>query len=93
VPHVSNDLLRAAREAAGLTQAQVAALANAEVERLTGTLGAMDADYVGKLERGVHRWPNRHYRMALVAVLRGRREADLGFFSTRSRAATVEVRH
>jgi transcriptional regulator with XRE-family HTH domain len=85
-----NSLLRAAREAAGRTQGQLAELANAQVEQATGKPGAMDADYIGKLERGVHRWPNQQYRAALRHVLRRQSDADLGFFSTRSRAATVE---
>ncbi|MCP2257233.1 Helix-turn-helix domain [Streptoalloteichus tenebrarius] len=85
-----NDLLRGAREAANLTQGQLAELANTLVEQATGSPGAMDADYIGKLERGIHRWPNRHYRTALRHVLRRDTDADLGFFSTRSRAATVD---
>lgn len=85
----SNDLLRAAREAAELTQAQLAELANAQVEAVVGRLGAMDADYIGKLERGIHRWPNKDYRDALRAVLGAATDRDLGFFSTRSRVATV----
>ncbi|GAA3040538.1 XRE family transcriptional regulator [Actinokineospora globicatena] len=51
----------------------------------------MDADYVGKLERGVHRWPNKGYRDALRAALNAATDRELGFFSTRSRAATVET--
>lgn len=89
VPPEPNDLLRAAREAVGLTQGQLAELANAQVEQATDKPGAMDADYIGKLERGIHRWPNRHYRTALRAVLHRDADAELGFFSTRSRATTV----
>ncbi|CRK57045.1 Putative regulatory protein [Alloactinosynnema sp. L-07] len=85
-----NDLLRAAREAANLTQGQLAELANTQVEQATGTAGAMDADYIGKLERGIHRWPNQQYRAALRQALHRSSDGDLGFFSTRSRAATVE---
>lgn len=84
-----NELLRSARAAAGLTQGQLAELANAQIARETAKSGAMDADYIGKLERGVHRWPNRHYRAALRQVLGRESDAELGFFSTRSRAATV----
>lgn len=86
---VPNDLLRAARDAAGLTQGQLAEHANAQVEVATGRPGAMDADYIGKLERGVHHWPNKVYRAALRAALRIASDSDLGFFSTRSRVATV----
>ncbi|MCE6993797.1 XRE family transcriptional regulator [Saccharothrix sp. S26] len=84
-----NEALRVAREVAGLTQAQLADLANAQVEAATGRIGAMDADYVGKLERGVHRWPHRSYRDALRVVLDVATDRELGFFSTRSRLATV----
>ncbi|WP_091455928.1 hypothetical protein [Actinokineospora iranica] len=73
-----------------MTQGQLAESANTRVEQATGKPGAMDADYIGKLERGVHRWPNRQYRAALRLALRRQSDAELGFFSTRSRAATVE---
>jgi transcriptional regulator with XRE-family HTH domain len=89
VPGELNDLLRAAREAAGLTQGQLAELANTQVEQQTTKPGAMDADYIGKLERGIHRWPNRHYRTALRLVLSRDTDSELGFFSTRSRTTTV----
>jgi transcriptional regulator with XRE-family HTH domain len=85
----TNDVLRAAREAAGFTQQQLADLANLHVEAATRRVGAMDADYIGKLERGVHSWPNKDYRQALCTALRRETEADLGFFSSRSRTATV----
>jgi transcriptional regulator with XRE-family HTH domain/tetratricopeptide (TPR) repeat protein len=84
-----NDLLRTAREAAGLTQEQLAELANTQVEAATDRPGAMDADYIGKLERGIHTWPNKHYRQALRSVLGRQKDAELGFFSTRSRPTTV----
>ncbi|OLF06919.1 hypothetical protein BU204_35990 [Actinophytocola xanthii] len=84
-----NELLKAARDAAGMTQAQVAECANAQVEAATSKPGAMDADYVGKLERGIHRWPNRDYRRALREVLQAASDADLGFFNPRSRIVTV----
>jgi transcriptional regulator with XRE-family HTH domain len=84
-----NPRLTAARCAAGLTQQQVAELANQAVEAATGSVGGMDADYVSKLERGVHTWPNTHYRQALRQVLGARDDAQLGFFSIRSRRGTV----
>lgn len=84
-----NQRLAAARMAAGLTQEQLAEAANAEVEALTGRPGGMDADYISKLERGVHTWPNKHYRQALRQVLDVVSDADLGFYSSRTRRATV----
>ncbi|MGH3917197.1 MAG: helix-turn-helix domain-containing protein [Pseudonocardiaceae bacterium] len=89
MPGDANDLLRAAREVAVLTQGQLAELANIQVEQETGKPGAMDADYLSKLERGIHRWPNRDYRAALRRVLGRKSDAELGFFSTRCLGATV----
>ncbi|PPK63346.1 helix-turn-helix transcriptional regulator [Actinokineospora auranticolor] len=85
-----NDRLRAAREAADLTQEQLAERTNAQVQAATGKPGAMDADYVSKLERGIHRWPNKTYRAAFREVLETGADRDLGFYSTRARAVTVE---
>ncbi len=84
-----NQRLTAARCAAGLTQQQVAELANQAVDAATGSVGGMDADYVSKLERGVHTWPNKHYRQALCQVLGARNDGQLDFFSARSRRGTV----
>ncbi|MGC9671420.1 transcriptional regulator [Planosporangium sp. 12N6] len=44
---------------------------------------ALDAGYIGKLERGDHRWPSAGYREALRSVLGVDRDSDLGFFITR----------
>lgn len=89
VPTEPNELLRAARSAAGLTQGELAERANAQVEGTTNGPGAMDGDYVSKLERGIIRWPGKEYRQALRQVLHATTDAELGFFSTRSHAATV----
>lgn len=78
-----NRRLTDARLDAGLTQGQLAELANREVELATGRVGAMDADYISKLERGVHTWPNKRYRHALRAVLGIASDRDIGFFSAR----------
>ena len=48
----------------------------------------IDASYVGKLERGEHRWPTKPYRDAFQAVLGAASPADLGFYPDRE-AATV----
>ncbi|GLY69975.1 helix-turn-helix domain-containing protein [Amycolatopsis taiwanensis] len=85
-----NRRLTAARAALGLTQETLAELANAQVETNTGKPGAMDADYISKLERGLHTWPGKHYRRALREVTGARSDIDLGFYSTRSKAATVD---
>ncbi|WP_117673464.1 hypothetical protein [Micromonospora sp. MW-13] len=41
---------------------------------------AVDARYIGRLERGEHRWPFEPYRTALREVLGKATDADLGFF-------------
>jgi hypothetical protein len=50
-------------------------------EKLDGGVvaAAMDAAYIGKLERGEYRWPNHRYREALRAVLHAASDPDLGF--------------
>jgi transcriptional regulator with XRE-family HTH domain len=87
---VPNQRLMAARLAAGLTQEQLAELGNLEVERATSRIGAMDADYISKLERGVITWPGKRYRQAMCMVLGVASERDLGFRCTRGRRVTVE---
>ncbi|MFG2042122.1 hypothetical protein [Dactylosporangium sp. NPDC048998] len=43
----------------------------------------VDSRWIGKLERGEHRWPSRERRAALRHVLHVRSDAELGLFSTR----------
>lgn len=87
-----NDLLRRARErtestvCAGrqMTQRELAELVNRYVWDRFGQMVEVDDNYVGKLERGVIRWPNRRYREAFRAILGASRDADLGFWNQRS---------
>lgn len=51
---------------------------------------SLDGGYIGKLERGDHRWPSAEYREALRSVLRADRDADLGFFITRGLPKQVD---
>jgi hypothetical protein len=82
-----NEQLRARREATTsrsapgehLSRQELAELVNAHVAEHTGQAGALDSNYVGKLERGVITWPRRHYRAALRAVLSARTDRELGF--------------
>lgn len=82
-----NEQLRARREATAsrsapgehLSRQELAELVNAHVAEHTGQAGALDSNYVGKLERGVITWPRRHYRAALRAVLSARTDRELGF--------------
>jgi hypothetical protein len=48
-----------------------------------GHVANIGAEYVGKLERGEHRWPSAHYRTAFRAVLGAESDAQLGFFVIR----------
>ncbi len=52
----------------------------------------LDANHVGKYERGKNRWPRRYYREAFCAVLGAAAPAELGFYPTRS-AYTTGMRH
>jgi hypothetical protein len=45
---------------------------------------SLDANYVGKLERGEHRWPGELYREAFRTVLMVASDAKLGFYVTRT---------
>jgi transcriptional regulator with XRE-family HTH domain len=91
-----NTLLRTARERLGspsapgepLTRQELAELLNAAVYRETGRITAIDANHVGKWERGVISWPSAHYRAALRAVLGVASDRELGF--RRQHRATVE---
>ncbi len=44
----------------------------------------LDETYIGKLERGAHRWPTEQYRAALRGVLGATTDAELGLHITRS---------
>jgi hypothetical protein len=62
---------------------------------------ALTGNYIGKLERGLYRWPNADYREALRAVLGSDTDADLGFMprgeppsvALRSGAVITDVSH
>jgi hypothetical protein len=95
-----NDALRAARErvesphATGLSlsRMELAELANEKVYFETGRVIELSANYVGKLERGLVRWPNADYRAGLRAALGARTDAELGFRRpSRSRTTVVDV--
>jgi hypothetical protein len=82
-----NELLRAARTrtpssrlpGACMSRQEVAEAANTWLAKHSDRAGAMDAHYVGKLERGVVRWPNHGYRAALRATLKAATDDELGF--------------
>jgi hypothetical protein len=86
-----NDRLRALRlsqlspsgSGRRLSRQELADLVNAELLRSDGRYGAMDATYIGKLERGEHRWPQERYRRAFRVVLGAQTDSELGFFVIR----------
>ena len=49
------------------------------------------ANYVGKLENGIIRWPDKLYREAIQAILGAPTDAALGFVNARSRRAAVKL--
>jgi hypothetical protein len=61
-----------------LSRAEVADAVNAWVYRRTGRVVQLSGNYIGKLERGVFRWPNADYRAGLRAVLGVTTDAELG---------------
>jgi hypothetical protein len=64
-----------------LSDAIVAYLA----EHRPGLRCNLNSGYIGKLERGIYRWPFAHYREALRAILGRSTDAELGFFKIHSR--------
>ncbi|MET8004270.1 hypothetical protein [Nonomuraea glycinis] len=90
-----NLLLRRARErlsspsAPGETASRqdLADLVNAWILKERKRDADLTANYIGKLERGQVRWPNRDYREALRAICGVDHDSDLGF--ARSQRAKV----
>lgn len=66
-----------------MSRRELADAVNAYLWRVHQHKVTLDATYVGKLERGVHRWPQDLYREAFCAVLDAPSEAALGFFVIR----------
>jgi hypothetical protein len=74
IPNTALRLLRErtpspATRGESLSRQELADLVNAHVLRSTERPGALDANCIGKLERGVITWPSGHYREALRSVL------------------------
>lgn len=82
-----NDLLRHARlrlvspsgSGRALSRQELAEAVNAWLFEHTDRVSCLDASHIGKLERGVIRWPQEDTRQALCAVLGAANDADLGF--------------
>jgi hypothetical protein len=94
----ANDRLRAARERTasltypdeGLSRRELAELANAYIWKHHRTVVALDANYVGKIERGIIRWPSTLYREAFRAILGASSDTALGFVNPRRAVVKLE---
>lgn len=83
----ANDRLRRARSQTPspadpertMSRHELAEAINAHVYHSTGRVTAMDAHYVGRLERGQRLWPSIAYRDALRTVLGAATDSALGF--------------
>ncbi|SHG23018.1 hypothetical protein SAMN05444320_10793 [Streptoalloteichus hindustanus] len=71
-----------------LARQELAELVNSWLYQHRGRVAELDENYIGKLERGVIRWPQDDYRAALRAVL-GATDRSLGFYPPRRKPPTV----
>ncbi|MET8051012.1 hypothetical protein ABZU75_25760 [Streptosporangium sp. NPDC005286] len=62
-----------------LSRQELADMVNAWIYEHLKRKACLSANYVGKMERGVLRWPNDDYRKGLRAVLGVKTDGDLGF--------------
>jgi transcriptional regulator with XRE-family HTH domain len=92
---VPNDQLRRARlrlpspvvPGRRMSRQELAEAVNAYVYTVTGRRSRLDAGYIGKLERGIHRWPRADHRRALRAVLGAATDAEVGLYNMRRSAS------
>jgi hypothetical protein len=96
----ANDQLRAARERTAslanpshaLTRQELAELVNKWVwDHHDEKVVLATANYIGRLERGLIRWPGECCREALRAILGAPQDSDLGFVNVRSQRAAVRL--
>ena len=62
-----------------LSRVELAEAVNGWLYRHTGRVGALDGNYIARLERGAVRRPGRDYRAGFRAVLGATDDAELGF--------------
>jgi hypothetical protein len=95
----ANDELRRARlrlaspsgSGRPMSRRELADAVNEYLWKVHGRRGAIDAEYVGKLERGDHRWPQDLYREAFRAALGVASDAALGFFVIRPMPSATQL--
>ena len=82
---VPNDTLRSARLRRASPSGSGRPMSRQELaDAANGYLPvAIDDKYIGKLERGIYRWPNRQHRAALRRALDVETDVELGFYVDR----------
>lgn len=99
VSHRPNELLRAARLARlspsgsgrRLSRQELAEAVNAWVFGEHGKVTSLTYSYIGKLERGEHRWPSAPVRSGLRASLNAATDAEIGLFIIRNDGLPVDA--
>jgi transcriptional regulator with XRE-family HTH domain len=71
-----------------MSRQEVAEAVNEYLGTRHGLRSGLDETYIGKLERGEHRWPNVKYREAFREVLGVATDSALGFYIIRGQATT-----
>ncbi|MGH3712307.1 MAG: hypothetical protein ACRDT4_02425 [Micromonosporaceae bacterium] len=66
-----------------MSRQELADTLNRHLFAMSSRQSVMTANYVGKLERGLYRWPHQEYRDAFRAVLGATTDSALGFFIVR----------
>nr|WP_239151684.1 hypothetical protein [Virgisporangium aurantiacum] len=66
-----------------MSRQELADAVNTELSRTDPREANLDANHIGKLERGAHRWPNDLRRTAFRRVLQVASDRDLGFYIIR----------
>lgn len=74
-----------------MSRQELAEAVNAYLWRRHQRRASLDENYIGKLERGGHRWPQDLYREAFRVVLQVETDAQLGFFIIRGAAFIDDV--
>lgn len=89
---IRNERIQALRHARGWTQQEAAAAVADAVSALPGQgrPTGIDAQWIGRLERGERRWPNAIYRSALRTVYSVATDAELGLSGYRSAGNQLE---
>lgn len=69
-----------------LSRQELAEAVNAHIYTELGRVTSLNSSYIGRLERGQHRWPHAHVRAGFRAVLGAGTDAELGFYIARRTA-------